>query len=123
RFTWTAPGRLSIEGPTVNLTDMAKSGGVLVLDWRVDKRGGLPARISLGGGTLDLSGIVRTAPKGAFETQIPLRCFVRAGANLAEVGGALRIEASAGLAVTIRGTKVAKAKGKRALACPAAVKR
>lgn len=123
RFTWNAPGRLSIEGPTVNLTDMAKSGGVLVLDWRVDKRGGLPARISLGGGTLDLSGIVRTAPKTEFETQIPLRCFVRAGANLAEVGGALRIEASAGLTVTIRGARVAKAKGKRALACPAVVKR
>ncbi|MEY4953471.1 MAG: hypothetical protein RL299_1895 [Pseudomonadota bacterium] len=122
RFTWTGPGKLSIEGPVVNLADLARSNGALVLDWRIDQRSGLPARISLGGGTLDLSGVIRTAPQGVFETQIPLRCFVRAGANLSAVGGPLRIDASTGLAVTIRGAKVAKAKGKRALACPAVVK-
>lgn len=123
RFTWTGPGKLSIEGPVVNLADLARSNGALVLDWRIDRRGGLPARISLGGGTLDLSGVIRTAPQGVFETQIPLRCFVRAGANLSAVGGPLRIDASAGLAVTIRGAKVAKGKAKGRLVCPPAIRR
>lgn len=122
RFTWTGPGRLSIEGPAVNLADLARSNGALVLDWRIDGRGGLPARISLGGGTLDLSGLIRTAPQGVFETQIPLRCFARAGANLAEVGGPLRIDAAAGLTITIRGARVAKAKAKGRAVCPPAIR-
>lgn len=89
---------------------------MLLLDWRIDRRGGAPVRIALGGGALNLGGVIRAAPATAFETRIPLRCFARAGANLTEVGGPLTIEASSGFAVTIRSARIAPARGR--LACP-----
>lgn len=115
-FSWTGRGKLAVEGPALNLTGQANSGAVLLLDWRIDRRGGAPVRIALGGGALNLGGVIRAAPATAFETRIPLRCFARAGANLTEVGDPLTIEASSGFAVTIRSARIAPARGR--LACP-----
>lgn len=119
QFRWTAPGKISIEGTPVDLSARAAAGADLVLDWRIDQRGGAPVRLALGGGTLDLTTLVSSATAGAVtETRIPLSCFAGAGAKLKDVGGPLRIDAGAGLMVTIRNVSIADSKG--GLSCPPA---
>jgi beta-glucosidase len=119
QFTWTGPGKFSIEGTPVNLSKQAQEGAALVLDWRIDRRAVEPVRLTLAGGTLDLSGLIAGVPLGVVtETRIPLRCFSAAGADLAAIGGPLRIDASAGLVLTIRTVNIAEAKGEQA--CPRA---
>ena len=119
QFTWTGPGKFSVEGPPVDLAKRAEAGAVLLLDWRIDARTGAPVRLALGGGTLDIAGSVGAAPLGkAGELRIPLRCFAAAGGNLASVGGPLRIDATAGFTATIRSARIADGKGDEA--CPAA---
>ncbi|MCZ8320876.1 MAG: glycoside hydrolase family 3 N-terminal domain-containing protein [Novosphingobium sp.] len=118
QFTWTGAGRFSIIGTPVDLAGRGAEGAVLVLDWRIDSHSGAPVKIALGGGALDIGGLVIAASPGrAIETRIPLRCFVRAGANLASVGGPLQIEASTGLTVTIRTVRIEEGKGSDT--CPA----
>jgi len=119
QFTWTGPGKFSVEGPPVDLAKRAEGGAALVLDWRIDARTGAPVRLALGGGTLDIAGSVGAAPLGKpGELRIPLRCFAAAGGNLASVGGPLRIDATAGFTATIRSARIADGKGDEA--CPAA---
>lgn len=117
QFTWTGPGKVSVEGPPVDLAKRAAAGAVLVLDWRIDARTGAPVRLTLGGGMLDIAGAIGAAPLGkAAALVIPLRCFAAAGANLASVGGPLRIDATAGFTTTIRSARIADGKGDEA--CP-----
>ncbi len=119
QFTWTGAGRFEIVGSPIDLANQAGAGAELLLDWRIDRPTLAPVRIALGGGTLDLTGMIAAAATGAvLETRIPLRCFAEAGANLAAVGGPLRVEASAGFALTIRTVKIVEAKGGQA--CPPA---
>ena len=114
-FTWRGPGKLSVEGAPVDMTRRAQ--GALVLDWRIDGRGNAPVRLTLGGGSIDLTAFLRTLPTGeVLRTEIPLQCFVAAGAGLDAVGGALRFDADAGLAMTIRTVSISEKSA--AQACP-----
>ncbi|MEY4720495.1 MAG: hypothetical protein RIQ46_220 [Pseudomonadota bacterium] len=98
QFSWSGSGKFSVEGPPISLAD-----GALVLDWRLDRRGSAPVHLTLGGGKLDLSGLLDAARPGEVaQTRIPLRCFAAAGANLASVGAPLRIDGGPGLSLTIR---------------------
>lgn len=117
-FRWSGQGKFSIEGNPVDLTKHGAADADLVFDWRLDQPGSGPVRLALGGGALDLRGVIGSwAPGSIAETRIPLRCFVKAGANLASVGGPLRIEAGDGFGVTIRTVRIAE--GKPGTACPA----
>ena len=108
---------MAIEGAPVNLSAAAASGGSLVLDWRIDAREGAPVRVTLGGGSIDLSHSIAAAPIGSpVETRVPLRCFAAAGANLAAVGGPLRIDATTGFSVTLRSARIDS--GAAGSACP-----
>ena len=114
QFIWSGPGKFSVEGAPVSLAKQAEAGAALALEWRIDQRNGAPVRLALGGGALDLTHLVAAAPLGAvIETRIPLRCFADAGATLAAVGGPLRIDAEAGLAVTIRSARVTDSRDQR----------
>lgn len=118
QFSWSGSGKFSIEGPPVDLARQGEAGAALVLDWRIDSRSSSPVRLGFGGGTLDISQLVGAASPGRIiETRLPLRCFIAAGANLAAVGGPLRIEAAAGLVVTIRTVRIEDGKGSDT--CPA----
>ncbi len=118
QFTWHGAGRLSVEGPPINLVRQAESGGALLLDWRIDARNAAPVQLALGGGALDIASLIGSAPLGTvIETRIPLRCFAGVGADLAAVGAPLRITASPGLAATIRSVSIADGKGEQG--CPA----
>lgn len=111
QFRWTGPGRISVEGPPIDLTSRMQTAS-LVLDWRLDQHGSGPVKLALGGGTLDLAETLRAIPAGTVvETRIPLRCFQAAGADLASVGAPLRIVAEAGFAVTLRSVRIADGGG------------
>lgn len=117
QFTWNGAGRLSVEGPPVNLATQASAGAALMLEWRIDARSGGPVEIALGGGTLDIAGVLGSASLGkVIETQIPLRCFAGAGADLGAVGAPLRLVASPGFKATIRTVRITE--GKSETACP-----
>ena len=121
QFTWNGAGRFAIEGPEVNLSAKAASGGSLLIEWRIDRLGAGPVRLTLGGGTLDLAPAVKSAKPGTvIETRIALKCFSGAGGNLDKVGQPVRIDAGSGYVFTLRNVRVdgAKAGG----ACPAAVR-
>lgn len=118
QFRWTGPGRISVEGPPIDLGQQAGEAASLVLDWRVDNLGRGPVLVALGGGTLDLAATLKDAPAGVVaETRIPLRCFKAAGADLASVGAPLRISADAGFAASLRTVGIAE--GDSGARCPA----
>lgn len=117
QFAWSGPGKFSIEGPPIDLSDQAKTGGALVLDWRIDRIGGLPVKVTFGGGALDISAFLASLSQGQqIETRIPLRCFVEAGAKLSQVGGPLRIDADAGLTISLRSARIEASSS--VVACP-----
>jgi beta-glucosidase len=107
QFSWTGAGSMVIDGPPVNIMRQLDGGFALLLDWRVDSMTSDPVTLSFAGGALDVSGILRGAAQGTrLETRIPLRCFQSAGADLKSVSAPLRITATKGFAVTLRGAKL-----------------
>ena len=107
QYSWSGPGTLSIEGPPVSLARELDEGFVLLLDWRIDRAVAGPVLVALGGGTLDLGGMIRAAPLGtAVQTRIPLSCFVAAGAQLGSVGAPLRISAASGFTMSLRSARI-----------------
>jgi beta-glucosidase len=118
QFAWNGPGKISIEGPPVSLVADAKDGAALVLDWRIDRAGPGPVALTLGGAKLDIAPLVAASPIGVpTELRIPLNCFAAAGADLAAIGGPLRIDAGAGFTTSLRSARI----GERGdtTACPA----
>jgi beta-glucosidase len=108
QFRWVGPGKISIEGPAIDLAAQAKAGAALVLDWRIDGRGRGPVGLTLGGAKLDIAPMLASAPTGAVtETRIPLSCFAAAGADLAAVGAPIRLDADKGFAASLRTARVA----------------
>ncbi|MGG2334398.1 putative glycoside hydrolase, partial [Salmonella enterica] len=63
--------------------------------------------LSLGAGTLDIGPALRAAARNtAIQTRIPLRCFTGGGAHLDAVDKPLRIDAPAGLTLSLRGAQI-----------------
>lgn len=121
QFSWAGPGALTIEGNPVNLGGKLGQGS-LALDWRIDSRGAGPVQVSLSGKALDLTPTIRRTRTGVLaQTRIPLRCFVRAGANLSAVGQPLRIYAKAGFTMTLQSARIDRT-GAAAGACPAPIR-
>lgn len=117
QFVWSGRGALTIDGTPVDLSASAKNDQALLLDWRIDLVGRGPVQLTLGGAKLDLTQLVRRGKRGTvMQTRIPLRCFARAGANLASVGQPLRIEATKGYGLTIRSARIDQAA--KATPCP-----
>ncbi len=99
-LVWTGPGTAVIEGPTVDLSAQAAAGKALALTMRVDAVGTGPVALSFADRPLDITGWLKTAPRGqAVTLAIPLSCF--AGADTAVVQTPLRINADAGLAISL----------------------
>ncbi len=106
-LVWNGPGTVSIDGPAADLTRQFTGAFVLRVDWRIDAKGATPVTISFGDRMLDVSAAVTAAPLGQLSSvRIPLRCYVEAGADIAKIGNALRISASAGFAATLLAAKV-----------------
>lgn len=118
QFTWTGTGKISVEGPPVDLTKWLAADAVLELNGRIDARGEAPVRVTFGGAALDIAGAIASRPLGEVGSmRIPLRCFAEAGGTLDAVGGPLRIDAANGFAMTLRSAHIAP--GQPGDACPA----
>ncbi len=117
QFSWRGSGKISIEGSPVNLQRQLNEGSDLLIDWRIDQAGSGPVLVSFGGAALDIRQTVQAIPLGTTaRTHIPLRCFGEAGANLNAIGAPFRIDAAAGLVITIRTIRI-EAAGEK-IACP-----
>ena len=117
QFAWTAPGALSIDGPPADLRRQRDEGFVLRLDWRIDEASGAPISLALGAASLDVTGLVRAAPRGVQTiSRVPLQCFAAAGSDLGSVGTPMRIKAAAGFMMTLNSARI-EAVG-QTLPCP-----
>ncbi len=118
-FTWSGKGSLSINGPTVNVSDRADEEFALALGWRMDALGKRPVIVSFSNVGLDASKFAKEAKRGAVvTTEIPLKCFRQAGADLSNTGNALRIESGAGFAMTLLSAQLVPAS--KSITCPSA---
>lgn len=107
KLSWSARGGIAIDGPAVNLMRQLDGGFALLLDWRIDALPADAVEISFGGGTLDISSLVRSATIGQpLVTRIPLRCFKDAGADLAAVGTPLRLTSGKGFTASLRSVRI-----------------
>ena len=119
-FIWNGNGSVIIEGPSANLEEQLRGGAVLSIDWRIDAKNAAPAQLFFGDKSVSLTEYLRNAPVGSIRNlSIPLACFVRDGADLANVGTAFRLEAEAGLALTLMAVRIDSPM--QQAACPAAV--
>ena len=101
----------------MNLMRQLDGGFELQVDWRIDAYPGDALEIAFAGGTVNVSGLVRSAIIGTtIETRIPLSCFRDAGGVFNAVGTPLRLTAGKGFAATLRSVRIV-AKGS-AVACP-----
>ena len=118
QIVWNGPGFVSIDGPPSDLSRQLNNAFALYLDLRIDRRASGPVSLTLGGRSFDLSDRIAALPLGEVSTiKIPLRCFADAGADFAILANAMRIDAPAGLAITLASAR-AEAVGED-LACPA----
>ncbi len=120
-FKWSGKGSLSINGPAVNVSKLADQGYVLALGWRIDAASKGPVAVSVSNVALDATKFAKPSKSGdILTTEIPLKCFERAGADLDAVGNALRIESGAGFAMTLLSAKLAPTS--KTIACPSAAR-
>ncbi|GGD66122.1 glycoside hydrolase family 3 protein [Croceicoccus mobilis] len=106
-IVFTGPGTVSIDGPAADLSRQLNNAFALRLDWRIDARGDAPVSLGMGNNMVSLDDWLDGAPIGEATTlRIPLRCFADLGADFAQVGNALRIDAGVGFAATLIGANV-----------------
>ncbi|MCP9221380.1 exo 1,3/1,4-beta-D-glucan glucohydrolase [Erythrobacter sp. LQ02-29] len=116
-IVWSGEGAVSIDGPAADLSRQLNNAFALRIDGKVDKQGPGRVLVALGNRNFDVTDLLARMPIGQPMTlKIPLRCFADAGADLSQVGNALRITADSGFAMTLAGAKV-EAVGED-LACP-----
>ncbi|WP_424537405.1 glycoside hydrolase family 3 N-terminal domain-containing protein [Sphingorhabdus sp.] len=121
KFTWNTDGKMTINGPAVDLLKQSESGAALMIDWRIDQPAKGPVLLTVGEATLTLQDLIGAKSAGSLlNTYIPLSCFAKAGAKMKTVAMPLRIAAPKGFVATIRNVRI-EAKGS-AGACPAVAK-
>ena len=117
QFIWSRDGAFAINGPAVNLTQLA-AGSALLIDWRIDQQADGAIKLSFGEATMDMRDAVGSKPSGTvLQTRIPLRCFAAAGTKLSAVSSPFRMAAPKGFATTIRNVRIEAASGD--MGCPA----
>ena len=117
QFRWERAGAVTINGPAVNLLPQLNAGEALLIEWRIDRAVSGPVVATFAGASADLGDALRAAPAGTIiQTEVPLACFSKAGANFAAVGAPFRLAAPAGFAATIRNVRIAQ--GGASTPCP-----
>jgi len=105
--TWSGPGSVSIDGPSVDLGHQLQAGDALVADLVVQHPPRGKVMLALGNVPVDVT--ARLALTGPVTISVPLHCFAEKGAALGTVGNAMRIEADAPLAIVLRSVRLAPA--------------
>ena len=119
RITWNTgprePGRVSIDGPSADLTRQLTGAFALTVRWRIDALPAGPVLVGLGDKRFDVTSRLTVGPQ-VTTLRIPLRCYVEAGVNPGAVGNAFSLAAPAGASITL--TNVGMEPVGEPLTCP-----
>lgn len=115
RIAWTGEGRVSIDGPSADLSRQQTGAFALTIDWTVNRLAPGPVLLGLGGVPLDIADRV-AAGSEPVTLRVPIRCFAEKGADIASVGNAFFLNAPAGTDVTV--TRIGLQPVGEPLTCP-----
>ena len=103
RFVFAGDGPATVQITSEGTADLSReANGDVMLLVRLRHDGPAPADLKFGvrcgsgcGGSVPIAGIVNSLPSAKFQTVgVPLKCFVKAGADVSKVNEALVIETS-----------------------------
>lgn len=102
QVSWRGAGSVAIGGPSADLTRQLGNAFALAIDWRVDTPPARRVTLSFGDRALDITPVLRAAPRGRVTmTQVPLRCFAAAGADLTKIGTPFQLATDGAFMATI----------------------
>jgi len=110
QIAWSGAGlgEVALEGPPIDLTRQANGDVSLLIEYRVDTAPTAPVRLSLGGGSLDMSLELAAGRVGQWRAvKVKLACFRQAGADLTNVGRPFSVATSGRLALSLRSVALA----------------
>ena len=101
QIVWTGKGEatLSIAGPAADLNRQLTGAFALAIDWRVDTAPSRPVTLGFGDRPIDITAQLK--PGAVTTTQIPLRCFAEAGADITRIGAPFAVTTAGTLGVTL----------------------
>jgi beta-glucosidase len=101
QIVWTGKGQgtLSIGGPAADLNRQLTGAFALAIDWRVDTAPTRPVTLSFGDRPIDITAQLK--PGQVTTTQVPLRCFTDAGADITRVGTPFSVATDGKFGVTL----------------------
>lgn len=121
RYAFTGHGRVTITGPTVDLTPNAAMS--LRVEYRVDRKPASWVAMKLGDGNakmIDVTELMRSSGEGAWQSLvIPLSCFKQQGVDLSRVSTPFAMEAGGPFQISISGVRLDQQPA--SLACPSLV--
>jgi beta-glucosidase len=106
RLAWTGAGAATIAGPALDLTRETNGDLNLQITYRLDTAPTGPVALALGGGTVDVAGVLDRAP-GWHVLRIPLKCFRSHGAAVDKVSAPFGLQASAPLTLSLSDVRLA----------------
>ncbi len=117
-FAGTGAASAAIWGPPVDLTRQANGEMALSFRYRVDQAPTAPVELTVAGGRLDITKMLRAAPVGQWRTvKMKLSCFRPAGATLAAVETPFALDTVGAFTVSVSEIKLAS--NENDAACPA----
>lgn len=101
QIVWTGKGQgtLSIAGPAADLNRQLTGAFALAIDWRVDTGPTRPVTLGFGDRPIDITAQLK--PGQVTTTQIPLRCFTEAGADITRIGTPFSVATDGTFGVTL----------------------
>ncbi|MEO6113556.1 MAG: exo 1,3/1,4-beta-D-glucan glucohydrolase [Sphingomicrobium sp.] len=104
QLTWNGRGvgGVAINGPFADLTRQLTGAFALVIDWRIDSPPAGRVSLDFGDRGLDITPALRGLPTGRIvSTEVPLRCFVEAGADITRIGTPFAVSTEGALTLSL----------------------
>jgi beta-glucosidase len=121
KVIWSGPGSVTISGPAADLSRELTGAFSLAVDWRIDTPPAGRVTLALGDRPLDVTSLIASAGTGqVVTTQVPLRCFAEAGADIRRIGTPFTLSGDRPFAVTLSRVRLEPITS--ALPCPAAAR-
>lgn len=106
-FAGSGTASAEIWGTPIDLTRQANGAVALGFRYRIDAAPADDVRLSLGGGAVDVTAMLRGAPVGQWrEARIPLTCFRTAGGDLSKVEVPFHLATSGALTLSVSEIKL-----------------
>jgi beta-glucosidase len=118
QIVWTGKGQgtLSIGGPAADLNRQLTGAFALAIDWRIDAAPTRPVILGFGDRPIDITAQLK--PGQVTTTQMPLRCFADAGADITRIGTPFAVTTDGAFGVTLSRVRLEPITS--AIACPPA---